>query len=516
MVRVSVFAKTASSARSRRILALVPSRNAGSDASDSTSSDGEVKTPESSPAPSLDSSIERLNILDSCDESADKEEDQIQAALSPVLDAVFPNPTQCNYDALPSISSIPSLPSVQSSTMQSTSSPVVTRTQRKRSVPTVVARKIKRTCIKKIQLSFCWKNVPFKHKAEIQNLIFQEDVPIDWSPLDYFYRFFPKEMVASITDNTNLYSVQKTGKSIKVSNDEILDFLAINVIMGIVVMPSYKDYWSTSFHYSKVAQVMSLKRFQQIRRFIHFTDNSQADLQDRYYKLRPLIDYIRTQCLLVEEENAYSIDEMIIPYKGKKAGCRRQYNPNKPSKWGFKNLVRAGVSGIIYDFLLYAGDDTFRGIQFSEEEESLGLGSKIVIALCKTVKNKGSVVYFDNYFTSNSTPPRHKFVRSPLRKPHSLWPLNSRTQPLPSLTVLVSLVSTYPATSSSDVTWKTRSRWHPKNSVCLTERSGTSRRGKDCVCINRKSAPIWSTALISGREHRHTNLALLTRFKEEL
>lgn len=63
----------------------------------------------------------------------------------------------------------------------------------------------------------------------------------------------------------------------------------------------------------------------------------------------------------VEEENAFSINKMVIPYKGIKAGSRRQYNPNKPSKWGFKNLVRAGVSGIIYDFLLYGGDDTFRG-----------------------------------------------------------------------------------------------------------------------------------------------------------
>lgn len=122
------------------------------------------------------------------------------------------------------------------------------------------------------------------------------------SPLDYFYRFFPKEIIATITDNTNLYSIQETGKSIKVSNDEILDFLAIYVIIGTVIMPSYKDYWSTSFHYSKVAEVMPLKRFQHIRRFIHFTDNTQADLQDRYYKLRPLIDYIRSQCLLVRRK----------------------------------------------------------------------------------------------------------------------------------------------------------------------------------------------------------------------
>uniref|UniRef100_A0A2H1WLC7 SFRICE_026836 n=1 Tax=Spodoptera frugiperda TaxID=7108 RepID=A0A2H1WLC7_SPOFR len=85
---------------------------------------------------------------------------------------------------------------------------------------------------------------------------------------------------------------------------------------------------------------------------------------------------------------------MVIPYKGIKAGSRRQYNPNKPSKWGFKNLVRAGVSGIIYDFLLYGGDDTFRG------KESLGVGGKIVLALCKTIRIQACSVYFDNYFTS--------------------------------------------------------------------------------------------------------------------
>lgn len=146
--------------------------------------------------------------------------------------------------------------------------------------------------------------------------------------------------------------------------------------------------------------MLPIKRFQQIRRYLHFADNTHADESDRYYKLRPLLERVRAQCLSIEDENAFSVDEMIIPYKGKKAGSRRQYNPNKPCKWGFKNLVRAGVSGIVYDFMLYAGDDTFRGIQFEPEEENLGTGAKTVLALCKTIKNRPCVVYFDNWFTS--------------------------------------------------------------------------------------------------------------------
>ncbi|XP_063365808.1 uncharacterized protein LOC134654273 [Cydia amplana] len=170
--------------------------------------------------------------------------------------------------------------------------------------------------------------------------------------------------------------------------------------MGIVKLPSDKDYWSTAFRYAKIADVMSLKRFQQIKRFIHFADVDEFDTTDPYQKISPILEKIRTRCLSVEEENAFSIDEMVIPYKGKKAGSKRQYNPKKPRKWGFKNIVRAGASGIVYDFMIYAGDDTFRTSTFTDEEENLGVGAKMVLALCKTIKSRACVVYFDNYFTS--------------------------------------------------------------------------------------------------------------------
>ena len=42
-----------------------------------------------------------------------------------------------------------------------------------------------------------------------------------------------------------------------------------------------------------------------------------------------------------------SIDEQIIPTKTKYSGIR-QYNTKKPVKWGFKNFVCSGSSGIMY------------------------------------------------------------------------------------------------------------------------------------------------------------------------
>lgn len=165
-------------------------------------------------------------------------------------------------------------------------------------------------------------------------------------------------------------------------------------------MPSYRDYWSERLRYEPIANVMSLKRYETLRRFIHFVNNEEVN-DDPYFKIRPVLEKIRQNCLGVEQENRCSIDEMMIPYKGIKAGSKRQYIKNKPTKWGFKMYVRAGISGIIYDFLLYGGDQTFRNYTFENEEGQLGFGAKVVIALCKSLSNPpGTFVYFDNFFSS--------------------------------------------------------------------------------------------------------------------
>lgn len=102
----------------------------------------------------------------------------------------------------------------------------------------------------------------------------------------------------------------------------------------------------------------------------------------------------------MESENQFSIDEMMVPYKGKKAGSLRQYLPSKPKKWGIKIFVRAGVSGFVYDFMVYTGKSTFDGSTQTQGKE-FGLGANVVLQLCKSIRNPSDcVVYFDNFFTS--------------------------------------------------------------------------------------------------------------------
>ncbi|XP_063627513.1 piggyBac transposable element-derived protein 3-like [Cydia splendana] len=170
--------------------------------------------------------------------------------------------------------------------------------------------------------------------------------------------------------------------------------------MGIIDMPAYTDYWSKFLRFDKIADVMSLKRYEQIRRYLHFADNEMDD-GDRYYKIRPFLERVRLNCLKVEEENHFSIDEMMVPYKGTRAGSRKQFVKNKPRRWGYKVFVRAGMTGLVYDFLIYGGEDTFRYHAFTEEEDCMGLGAKVVIALSQSIQLPAcKVLYFDNFFTS--------------------------------------------------------------------------------------------------------------------
>ena len=111
----------------------------------------------------------------------------------------------------------------------------------------------------------------------------------------------------------------------------------MHVLMGVVNLPSYTNYWSTKLRYPPIADVMPRKRFELIRRYLHVVDNNDYDelTDDKLFKIRPLIEAVRDECVKVEPEEYQSVDEQIIPSKTKFSKVR-QYNPKKPKKWGFK------------------------------------------------------------------------------------------------------------------------------------------------------------------------------------
>ena len=224
-------------------------------------------------------------------------------------------------------------------------------------------------------------------------------------PIDYFLYYFDDEILELLVEQSNLYAIQKSGKPLNLTIEELKTFLGIWLYMGVCSIPNLKDYWSTEMRVAQVAECMSLKRFQRLRSHLHLSDNldeSEEVVNDRYRKVRPLIAHMQKKCRALDQEERKSIDEVIICYKGKFSSLK-QYNPKKPTKWGFKAFALAGVSRIIYDLLFYSGATTFYECNLTVEELAMGVGAKSVIALCKHITHpESSFVFFDNWFTSVS------------------------------------------------------------------------------------------------------------------
>ncbi|KAJ8733334.1 hypothetical protein PYW08_001632 [Mythimna loreyi] len=163
--------------RTQRILALVPVEHAPSDTSDKsdTNSDNELPPPSPSPvsssAPSINSSLERLNINSSPEpETTQTEDEQLlepsdifhaeALQLTPVLQEICPDTPsrEPNYDSVPSLSSMISLPSEIGSPMPGPSSTRIRKTRARKQIAPA-AKKTKK--IPKFTLTYKWKKELF-------------------------------------------------------------------------------------------------------------------------------------------------------------------------------------------------------------------------------------------------------------------------------------------------------------------------------------------------------------------
>lgn len=265
-----------------------------------------------------------------------------------------------------------------------------------------------------IILRFRWRREKFTYEVQLPPGE-ESTASEDGVPLNYFRKFFTEELTDMIVTETNRYSAQRNGESgTRVTSRDIKDFLSIEISMGVIKLGGWKKYWSEETRVPRVADAMPRNRYAKIRSALHFANNDgPIDENDKYVKIRPFIEYLRQKFLAVEGlDRKYSVDEMMIAYKGKKAGSRKQYMPKKPTKWGFKVYARSGTSGFIYDFFIYGGETSFNNVAFTDKEKEMNFSTKCVVALCKTIKDQPlSAVFFDNFFSS---PELMKYLREEL------------------------------------------------------------------------------------------------------
>lgn len=218
-------------------------------------------------------------------------------------------------------------------------------------------------------------------------------------PIDYFYKMLPDDFLEFIVEESNLYATKKGKDNFCLTVPELKVFLGINFVTTYLRYSRLQHYW-TSKHGTRlsiVADHMTRNRFSEIRKYLHFvSDDKPNNNNDKLYKIRPVLNHFsKVFREAYEPEEHLSLDEMIIPFKGR--AKIKQYIRGKPHPWGIKTWVLAGISGYVYVFEIYEGANQEQDNSYASEFGAVG---GMVLRLCQNIKSKNHKLFFDNLFTS--------------------------------------------------------------------------------------------------------------------
>uniref|UniRef100_A0A667WLN7 PiggyBac transposable element-derived protein domain-containing protein n=1 Tax=Myripristis murdjan TaxID=586833 RepID=A0A667WLN7_9TELE len=242
-----------------------------------------------------------------------------------------------------------------------------------------------------------WDTVPQQNSAK--------DIPV-WQgalpnaddtrePIQYF---FDAELLDTIVQQSNLYCTQKKknpNSALRLDQNELEQFIGTVVYMSVLHLPRSRMYWSSECRLVPVADVMSRDRWEEIKKFIHFNDNSNMEANnDKLFKIRPIVDSLLQKFQSLPQDQMLSIDEQMVPFKGRSS--LKQYIPKKPHKWGYKIFVLCDTKGLVHSFDIFTGKtDPVPG------EPDIGASGNIVLKLAQVIPGAvNHLLYFDNWFSS--------------------------------------------------------------------------------------------------------------------
>ena len=263
---------------------------------------------------------------------------------------------------------------------------------------------------------------------------------------DFFKLYITEEMIDHLVVQTNLYARQfldKEKDNLKphsrvhewkpTDRAEMLTFLAILILMGIVHKPRLPMSWSTdSILVTPIFNlVMRRDRFLLVVRFICFADNTKynpADPdRDKLYKIREVINMIKYRCGKVYSPGkSLSMDESLVLFKGRLSF--KQYISSKRARFGIKLYQLCTFHGILLDFIVYYGNLETGLISL---ENCLLITERIPATVMQKYLNKGHHLFIDNYYTSISLAEYLKqngtYVTRTIREHRKHFPVEMKT-----------------------------------------------------------------------------------------
>ena len=228
--------------------------------------------------------------------------------------------------------------------------------------------------------------------------------------VEFFHLFFTVEMINDICSHTNSYAneqivagshwsyTQSDGSWKDTTPDEVNRLIALLIYMGLVRIGNRDKYWSIKSLYNGLwaSAIMSRTRFSALMALLHVVDPGAETPGEKLQKVESFIDYFKSRCLgLYQPKQQLAVDERMV--KSRHISGIRQYNKDKPTKWGIKLWVLADSSnGYTVDFNVYIGKAAGRDIS------QHGLGYDVVVRLMEPFLNQGYHLYIDNFYTSSA------------------------------------------------------------------------------------------------------------------
>ncbi|XP_068082115.1 piggyBac transposable element-derived protein 3-like [Anabrus simplex] len=219
-----------------------------------------------------------------------------------------------------------------------------------------------------------------------------------WTPLDYFNEYFDDDFWNLVADQSNRRALQdNVSKPLRATAGEYKMLVGAHIITGVLKLPRLRLYYRPNLRIPAVVQIPR-DRFYRLRNYLHFVDNlavtDEVRKENRLWKVQPVIDVVKNVCNKLPRCMNLSIDEQMIPFSG--TTKLKQYVKGKPNPVGLKNYVLASPQGLVLDFFIYQGANTWPD---GKPNQEYGIGGSVVLKLTENL-NRGHVLYFDRYFTS--------------------------------------------------------------------------------------------------------------------